>query len=57
MNVPVKRFVLFAREPVSGQVKTRLAREVGSPAPGDHGAHRRRAQGGRAPFLPRASTA
>lgn len=29
MNAPVSRFVLFAREPVPGKVKTRLAREIG----------------------------
>lgn len=32
MNAPVKRFVLFAREPVRGRVKTRLAREIGADA-------------------------
>ena len=32
MNAPEKRFVLFAREPVPGKVKTRLAREVGAAA-------------------------
>ena len=32
MNAPVKRFILFAREPVRGRVKTRLAREVGAEA-------------------------
>lgn len=32
MNAPVQRFVLFAREPVPGRVKTRLAREVGTAA-------------------------
>ena len=32
MNVPVGRLVLFAREPVPGRVKTRLAREVGAAA-------------------------
>ena len=30
MNAPVSRFVLFAREPVAGRVKTRLAREIGA---------------------------
>lgn len=29
LNAPVSRFVLFAREPVPGFVKTRLAREIG----------------------------
>ncbi len=32
MNAPVRRLVLFAREPVPGRVKTRLAREVGAAA-------------------------
>jgi uncharacterized protein len=32
VNAPVKRFVLFAREPVRGRVKTRLAREIGPAA-------------------------
>ena len=32
MNAPVKRFILFAREPVRGRVKTRLAREIGPAA-------------------------
>jgi rSAM/selenodomain-associated transferase 1 len=32
VKVPEKRFVLFAREPVPGRVKTRLAREVGAAA-------------------------
>lgn len=32
MKDPEKRFVLFAREPVPGRVKTRLAREVGAAA-------------------------
>ncbi len=32
MNVCEKRLVLFAREPVPGRVKTRLAREVGAAA-------------------------
>ena len=32
MNAPVKRLVLFAREPVRGRVKTRLAREIGADA-------------------------
>jgi rSAM/selenodomain-associated transferase 1 len=29
VNAPVKRLILFAREPVRGLVKTRLAREIG----------------------------
>ena len=32
MSAPVSRFVLFAREPVPGHVKTRLAREIGAAA-------------------------
>ena len=32
LNAPVSRFVLFAREPVLGRVKTRLAREIGAAA-------------------------
>jgi rSAM/selenodomain-associated transferase 1 len=32
MTGPVRRVVLFAREPVAGRVKTRLAREVGEAA-------------------------
>lgn len=32
MNAPVARLVLFAREPVPGRVKTRLAREIGPAA-------------------------
>ncbi len=32
MTGPVRRVVLFAREPVAGQVKTRLAREIGEGA-------------------------
>jgi uncharacterized protein len=32
MTGPVRRVVLFAREPVAGHVKTRLAREVGEAA-------------------------
>jgi rSAM/selenodomain-associated transferase 1 len=32
VNASVKRFILFAREPVSGRVKTRLAREIGPAA-------------------------
>ena len=32
MNAPVRRLILFAREPVRGRVKTRLAREIGSEA-------------------------
>jgi rSAM/selenodomain-associated transferase 1 len=32
LNAPVSRFVLFAREPVPGRVKTRLAREIGTAA-------------------------
>jgi rSAM/selenodomain-associated transferase 1 len=32
VNAPVSRFVLFAREPVPGRVKTRLAREIGAAA-------------------------
>jgi rSAM/selenodomain-associated transferase 1 len=32
VNAPVRRLVLFAREPVPGRVKTRLAREVGAAA-------------------------
>ena len=32
MTGPVRRVVLFAREPVAGQVKTRLAREIGEAA-------------------------
>jgi rSAM/selenodomain-associated transferase 1 len=30
MSGPVRRVILFAREPVAGQVKTRLAREIGA---------------------------
>jgi uncharacterized protein len=32
MSGPVRRVVLFAREPLAGHVKTRLAREIGEPA-------------------------
>jgi rSAM/selenodomain-associated transferase 1 len=32
VNAPEKRLVLFAREPVPGRVKTRLARDVGAAA-------------------------
>src|ERR1039458_4563088 len=32
VNAPTKRFILFAREPVRGRVKTRLAREIGPAA-------------------------
>ena len=32
MTSPVRRVILFAREPVAGHVKTRLAREVGEAA-------------------------
>ena len=32
MSGPVPRVVLFAKEPVAGQVKTRLAREIGDTA-------------------------
>ena len=32
MNAPVRRLILFAREPVRGLVKTRLAREIGPAA-------------------------
>jgi len=32
MTAPVRRVVLFAREPVEGRVKTRLAREIGDAA-------------------------
>ncbi len=35
MPSPLRRVVLFAREPVSGRVKTRLAREVGPEAARD----------------------
>jgi hypothetical protein len=36
---PVRRVILFAREPVAGQVKTRLAREIGAgPAASLYGA-------------------
>jgi uncharacterized protein len=39
MTGPVKRVILFAREPVAGQVKTRLAREIGgAPAAALYGA-------------------
>ncbi len=39
MTGPVRRVVLFAREPVAGQVKTRLAREIGAgPATALYGA-------------------
>jgi uncharacterized protein len=39
MTGPVRRIVLFAREPVAGRVKTRLAREIGAgPATALYGA-------------------
>jgi rSAM/selenodomain-associated transferase 1 len=39
MTGPARRVVLFAREPVAGQVKTRLAREIGAePAAALYGA-------------------